>query len=97
MVVVVNLSSIKNIDKKAVVQYSYPIANITSSSSNVFSLRFNGFNPNFSASFKNTYISGVCIKATLFFVPSLFENRVLLFCIGLNSGTPAPNYSLKWL
>ena len=65
MVVVVNLSSIKNIDKKAVVQYSYPIANITSSSSNVFSLRFNGFNPNFSASFKNTYISGVCIKATL--------------------------------
>ena len=67
----INLTtSIKNIDKKAIVQYSYPIANITSSSPNVFSLRFNGFNPNFSASFNpkknsSTYISGVCVKATV--------------------------------
>jgi hypothetical protein len=61
----VNLKNIKNIDKKAIVQYSYPIANITSSSPNVFSFRFNGFNPNFSASFNNNYISGVCVKATI--------------------------------
>lgn len=67
----INLTtSITNIDKKAIVQYSYPIANITSSTPNVFSLRFNGFNPNFSASFNpkknsSTYISGVCVKATV--------------------------------
>jgi hypothetical protein len=66
----IKLTSITNIDKKAIVQYSYPIANITSSTPNVFSLRFNGFNPNFSASFNpkknnSTYISGVCVKATV--------------------------------
>ena len=63
----VNLKLIKNINKKAIVQYSYPIANIIQPDNKKyeFSLRFNGFNQNFSASFGDTYISGVCVKATV--------------------------------
>jgi hypothetical protein len=63
----VNLTNIRKINKKAIVQYSYPVANIIQPDNKKyeFSLRFNGFNPNFSASFDNTYISGVCVKATV--------------------------------
>lgn len=62
----VNLTNINTVNKKAIVQYSYPVANVqTGPNKYEFSLRFNGFNPNFSASFDNIYISGVCVKATV--------------------------------
>ncbi len=62
----VNLTNINKVNKKANVQYSYPVANVQNGPNKYeFSLQFNGFNPNFSASFDNTYISGVCVKATV--------------------------------
>lgn len=61
----VNLTNINTVNKKANVQYSYPVAIVQKGQNNEFSLQFNGFNPNFSASFDNTYISGVCVKATV--------------------------------
>jgi hypothetical protein len=65
----VDLTGINKIDKNAVVQYSYPIAKINSSTSNTFYLNFYGFTQNFSASFKigetDTYISGICTKAII--------------------------------
>ena len=61
----VNLTNINKVNKKANVQYSYPVAIVQKGQNNEFSLQFNGFNPNFSASFDNTYISGVCVKATV--------------------------------
>ena len=65
----VDLTNINKTDKNAVVQYSYPIAKINSSTANTFYLNFYGFTQNFSASFKigekDTYISGICTKATI--------------------------------
>ena len=62
----INLTDIKTENKKAIVQYSYPDAIVQNrTKAYEFSLRFNGFNPNFSASFDSTYISGVCVKATV--------------------------------
>jgi hypothetical protein len=61
----INLTDIKTENKKAIVQYSYPDAIVHRTKAYEFSLRFNGFNPNFSASFDSTYISGVCVKATV--------------------------------
>lgn len=61
----INLTDIKTENKKAIVQYSYPDAIVHRTKYYEFSLRFNGFNPNFSASFDSTYISGVCVKATV--------------------------------
>lgn len=62
----VNLTNINKVNKKANVQYSYPVANVQNGPNKYeFSLQFNGFNQNFSASFDNTYISGVCVKATV--------------------------------
>jgi hypothetical protein len=65
----VDLTGINKTDKNAVVQYSYPIAKINSSTPNTFYLNFYGFTQNFSASFKigetDTYISGICTKAII--------------------------------
>ena len=59
----INLKDIQKV-KKAIVQYSYPDAIVQNrTKAYEFSLRFNGFNQNFSASFDSTYISGVCVKA----------------------------------
>ena len=65
----VDLTNINKKDKNAVVQYSYPIAKISSSTANTFYLNFYGYTQNFSASFKiddkDTYISGICTKAII--------------------------------
>jgi hypothetical protein len=54
-------------NKTANIQYSYPVASVNGS--NPYSLNFYGLNQNFSASFthngSSTYISGVCVKATI--------------------------------
>jgi hypothetical protein len=54
-------------NKTANIQYSYPVASVNGT--NPYLLNFYGLNQNFSASFthngSSTYISGVCVKATI--------------------------------
>ena len=60
----IDLTVINKVDKNANIQYSYPIAKVTNTQTSYF-LNFYGLSQNFSASFNGTYISGVCIKATI--------------------------------
>ena len=66
MVKVINLTSnVNKTEPNSVVQYSYPMTPLTNTSGGYeYFPNFYGLNPNFSASFKNTYISGVCKKMT---------------------------------
>jgi len=61
----VDLTGINKVDKTANIQYSYPIAKVTNITPTSYFLNFYGLSQNFSASFNGTYISGVCIKATI--------------------------------
>jgi len=66
MVKVIKLTSnVDTTEPNSVVQYSYPMTTLTNTpGSYEYFPNFYGLNPNFSASFKNTYISGVCKKMT---------------------------------